>query len=79
MRPAGCTVADTVRQLQGEDRHRVDHPDHDRRYAIDARKIEQELGWTPKESFESGVRKTVQWNLDNSRWLPTSNKSSINS
>lgn len=46
-----------------------DRPGHDRRYAIDARKIERELGWTPKESFESGIRKTVQWYLDNQQWV----------
>ncbi|EPC04211.1 dTDP-glucose 4,6-dehydratase [Litchfieldella anticariensis FP35 = DSM 16096] len=45
-----------------------DRPGHDRRYAIDAGKIERELGWTPKETFESGIRKTVQWYLDNQTW-----------
>jgi len=45
-----------------------DRPGHDRRYAIDARKIERELGWRPAESFESGIRKTVQWYLDNEDW-----------
>jgi dTDP-glucose 4,6-dehydratase len=47
----------------------VDRPGHDRRYAIDARKIEQELGWRPAETFESGIRKTVQWYLDNPEWV----------
>lgn len=46
-----------------------DRPGHDRRYAIDARKIERELGWEPAESFESGIRKTVQWYLDNMDWV----------
>jgi dTDP-glucose 4,6-dehydratase len=46
----------------------ADRPGHDRRYAIDARKIEQELGWRPQESFETGIRKTVQWFLDNEAW-----------
>ena len=46
-----------------------DRPGHDRRYAIDARKIERELGWTPAESFETGLRKTVRWYLDNTKWL----------
>jgi dTDP-glucose 4,6-dehydratase len=46
-----------------------DRPGHDRRYAIDARKIEAELGWHAKESFETGLRKTVQWYLDNPEWL----------
>ncbi|MBU3585124.1 dTDP-glucose 4,6-dehydratase [Polynucleobacter sp. AM-26B4] len=45
-----------------------DRPGHDRRYAIDARKIEQDLGWRPSESFETGIRKTVQWYLDNQDW-----------
>jgi dTDP-glucose 4,6-dehydratase len=46
-----------------------DRPGHDRRYAIDARKLERELGWTPAETFETGIRKTVQWYLDNQAWV----------
>ena len=46
-----------------------DRPGHDRRYAIDARKIERELGWKPKETFETGIRKTVRWYLDNAGWV----------
>jgi len=46
-----------------------DRPGHDRRYAIDARKIERELGWTPQETFETGIRKTVQWYLSNQSWV----------
>jgi dTDP-glucose 4,6-dehydratase len=46
-----------------------DRPGHDRRYAIDARKLESELGWKPAETFESGIRKTVQWYLDNGDWV----------
>lgn len=46
-----------------------DRPGHDRRYAIDARKIERELGWKPQETFESGIQKTVQWYLDNPEWV----------
>lgn len=46
-----------------------DRPGHDRRYAIDAAKIRQELAWTPAESFESGLSRTVAWYLDNERWL----------
>ncbi len=46
-----------------------DRPGHDRRYAIDARKIERELGWKPAETFESGIRKTVQWYLDHPEWV----------
>jgi dTDP-glucose 4,6-dehydratase len=45
-----------------------DRPGHDMRYAIDASKIQNELGWVPAESFESGIRKTIQWYLDNSKW-----------
>jgi dTDP-glucose 4,6-dehydratase len=45
-----------------------DRPGHDLRYAIDASKIERELGWKPQETFESGIRKTVQWYLDNRQW-----------
>ena len=46
-----------------------DRPGHDRRYAIDARKIERELGWKPAETFDTGIRKTVQWYLDNPAWV----------
>ncbi|KQV95913.1 dTDP-glucose 4,6-dehydratase [Rhizobacter sp. Root1221] len=47
----------------------TDRPGHDRRYAIDARKLERELGWTPAETFETGIRKTVQWYLDHADWV----------
>jgi len=47
----------------------TDRPGHDRRYAIDARKIERELGWKPAETFDTGIRKTVQWYLDNQDWV----------
>ena len=46
-----------------------DRPGHDRRYAIDARKLEKELGWKPAETFETGIRKTVAWYLDNTEWV----------
>jgi dTDP-glucose 4,6-dehydratase len=46
-----------------------DRPGHDRRYAMDASKIERELGWRPKETFESGIRKTVNWYLENEAWV----------
>lgn len=49
--------------------HVTDRPGHDRRYAIDARKLEKELGWRPAETFESGIRKTVRWYLDNADWV----------
>jgi dTDP-glucose 4,6-dehydratase len=47
----------------------TDRPGHDRRYAIDARKLERELGWKPAETFETGIRKTVRWYLDNTDWV----------
>jgi dTDP-glucose 4,6-dehydratase len=47
----------------------TDRPGHDRRYAIDASKINRELGWKPVETFETGIRKTVQWYLDNQEWV----------
>lgn len=46
-----------------------DRPGHDRRYAIDARKIERELGWRPAETFETGIRKTLEWYLQNNGWV----------
>ena len=46
----------------------IDRPGHDRRYAIDATKMETNLNWTPIETFETGLRKTVQWYLDNQQW-----------
>ena len=49
--------------------HVTDRPGHDRRYAIDARKIERELGWRPAETFASGIRKTLQWYLDHADWV----------
>lgn len=47
----------------------ADRPGHDRRYAIDAAKIERELAWRPQETFETGIRKTVEWYLDNAEWI----------
>jgi dTDP-glucose 4,6-dehydratase len=47
----------------------TDRPGHDRRYAIDASKIERELGWRPLETFETGIRKTVDWYLANANWV----------
>ena len=47
----------------------TDRPGHDRRYAIDARKLERELGWKPAETFDSGIRKTVEWYLSNGEWV----------
>jgi dTDP-glucose 4,6-dehydratase len=47
----------------------TDRPGHDRRYAIDFSKLKQDLGWTPAESFETGIRKTIAWYLGNMRWV----------
>ena len=60
-RPAGGSYAEQIRFV-------ADRPGHDHRYAIDPSKIERELGWTPRETFESGVRKTVRWYLDHAEW-----------
>ncbi|TMP78762.1 dTDP-glucose 4,6-dehydratase, partial [Pseudoalteromonas phenolica] len=46
----------------------ADRPGHDVRYAIDATKINKELGWHPEETFETGILKTIQWYLDNQEW-----------
>ena len=61
LRPTQPTASPTAKQITFV----TDRPGHDRRYAIDARKIERELGWKPAETFETGIRKTVQWYLDN--------------
>ena len=70
-----CAVLDEL-QPRADGKHYVeqityvkDRPGHDRRYAIDARKIERELGWKPQETFETGIRKTVQWYLANQAWV----------
>ncbi|WP_116869772.1 dTDP-glucose 4,6-dehydratase [Vibrio splendidus] len=57
-----------VSQYQDLITYVTDRPGHDVRYAIDASKIERELGWTPEESFETGIRKTVEWYLGNKQW-----------
>lgn len=69
------TICDILQQLRPKEnsyREQItfvqDRPGHDRRYAIDASKIHDELGWTPVETFESGIEKTVQWYLDNAGW-----------
>jgi len=68
-----CEVLQEARPREGGYRglvtHVADRPGHDRRYAIDASKIKRELGWAPRESFTSGLAKTVGWYLDNSRWV----------
>ncbi len=69
-----CRLLDELRPSGGGPRERLvryvtDRPGHDRRYAIDARKIERELGWRPAETFESGIRKTVAWYLAHPEWV----------
>ena len=70
-----CSLLDDLRPKSDGKSYReqitfvTDRPGHDRRYAIDARKIERELGWKPDETFETGIRKTVQWYLDNQVWV----------
>ena len=70
-----CSLLDELRPkadgtpYQNQITYVTDRPGHDRRYAIDASKIERELGWKPAETFETGIRKTVQWYLDNPDWV----------
>jgi dTDP-glucose 4,6-dehydratase len=69
-----CDLLDELRPAAGKSYRELityvkDRPGHDRRYAIDARKIERELGWKPAETFESGIRKTILWYLDNASWV----------
>lgn len=70
-----CALLDELQPKTGGGSYREqvtfvkDRPGHDRRYAIDARKIERELGWKPAETFETGIRKTVQWYLANGEWV----------
>ncbi len=67
-----CEILDEVKPKDSKYAEQItyvaDRPGHDMRYAIDARKIQKELGWIPLETFESGIRKTVQWYLDNQAW-----------
>lgn len=70
-----CDMLDALAPRSGGGSYReqityvADRPGHDRRYAIDARKIERELGWKPAETFETGIRRTVQWYLANEDWV----------
>lgn len=70
-----CAILDKLRPKADGSRYSdqitfvKDRPGHDRRYAIDARKLERELGWKPEETFETGIRKTVGWYLDNQDWV----------
>jgi dTDP-glucose 4,6-dehydratase len=70
-----CLVLDELRPREGGTSYQEliafvrDRPGHDRRYAVDTSRIERELNWSPAESFESGIRKTIDWNLANQEWL----------
>lgn len=68
-----CDLLDEMVPKAGSYRDQItyvaDRPGHDRRYAIDASKMSSELAWQPQETFESGIRKTVQWYLDNQQWV----------
>lgn len=69
-----CDLVDEMSPRKGPSRRELityvkDRPGHDRRYAMDAGKIERELGWKPKETLESGLRKTVRWYLENHEWV----------
>ena len=70
-----CDLLDTLKPLENKKSYRdqisfvTDRPGHDRRYAIDATKIERELGWRPSETFETGIKKTIDWYLDNWQWV----------
>ena len=69
-----CDLVDEMAPRAGKPRRDLttfvkDRPGHDRRYAMDARKIERELGWKPKATFESGIRETVRWYLENEAWV----------
>jgi dTDP-glucose 4,6-dehydratase len=68
-----CDILDELVPKAGSYRNQIafvaDRPGHDRRYAINARKIERELGWKPAETFATGIRKTVQWYLDHQDWV----------
>ena len=68
-----CDALDAIRPREGGHRALItyvkDRPGHDRRYAIDASKIRRELGWSPRETFETGLARTVRWYLDNAEWV----------
>jgi dTDP-glucose 4,6-dehydratase len=69
-----CAILDEARpRSKGSYAEQIEHvkdrPGHDRRYAVDGTKLETELGWQSKESFESGLRKTVQWYLEHDAWV----------
>ena len=61
-RANGASYAEQIRFV-------TDRPGHDRRYAIDASKLERELGWKPSETFDTGIRKTIEWYLGHPEWV----------
>jgi dTDP-glucose 4,6-dehydratase len=67
------TIDEFAPQLGGNSRKLIsfvtDRPGHDRRYAIDATRIQRELGWTPAHQFEQGIRETIRWYLDHQDWV----------
>ena len=70
-----CDILDEIQEDKGKQPRKElitfvkDRPGHDRRYAIDFSKLKKELGWTPEESFESGIHKTIKWYLNNQEWV----------
>jgi len=70
-----CDILDGIQKSEAKESRRElitlvkDRPGHDRRYAIDSTKLNRELGWVPKESLETGIRKTIQWYIDNREWV----------
>lgn len=79
------TICDTLNELVPKEtnyrdqiRFVTDRPGHDFRYAIDASKIEKELGWIPEETFDSGIKKTIQWYLDNIKWCEAVTENNYN-
>jgi dTDP-glucose 4,6-dehydratase len=71
-----CDIIDEFAPHLGDDSRNLitfvkDRPGHDRRYAIDASKIQRDLGWIPAHEFEGGIRETIRWYLDNQEWVKT--------
>jgi len=70
-----CDILDEIKPAKDGKKRRnlitfvADRPGHDRRYAIDFSKINKEIGWSPKESFKSGIKKTIKWYLANTAWV----------
>ena len=82
-----CEILDKIQSNNSKNKHFshfdlinyvTDRPGHDRRYSIDNSKIENELGWTPKETFETGILKTVNWYIDNQNWIKKITSNSYN-